>query len=144
MDAGAQKARAAVAAGCEFDRVSAFVDPCQLSVRKFFADDCKHSAGAATGIEQRKGRAGRGKRMDNMLPERLVPPIMVLDRTHNVVFVRLHPVQWPNEASRRPRLSADTISARPHPAPRTTASRLKETRFAERSRSNRTRPGPCS
>src|SRR5437773_5871219 len=92
MDAGAQKASAAVAADCEFDRVSAFVDPCQFSMREFFADGCEHSSGAATGIEQRKGRAGRRKRMDYMLPERLVPPIMVLDRTHDVVFVRLHPV----------------------------------------------------
>src|SRR5204862_7520998 len=92
MDAGAQKAGAGVAAGCKFDRMPALVDPCQLSMRKFFADGCEHSSGAATGIEQRKGRAGRRKRMDDMLPERLVPPIMDLDRTHDVVFVRLHPV----------------------------------------------------
>src|SRR5947207_6858577 len=92
MDAGAKKAGAGVAAGCKFARMPALVDPCQLSVRKFFADGCEHSSGAATGIEQRKGRAGRDKRMDDVPAERLVPPIMVLNRTHDVVFARLHPV----------------------------------------------------
>jgi hypothetical protein len=57
---------------------------------KFVAKRGQHSAAAATGIEQGKPFMSRVNGSGHVLAKGLVPPVMVLDRAHNLVFFRLH------------------------------------------------------
>jgi hypothetical protein len=52
----------------------------------------EHSATPATGVEQRKIWAGRLNDISDVLTKGLVPPIAILDRAHDVVFLGFHPV----------------------------------------------------
>ena len=74
----------------QLDCVAARIDTRKISVRKILPDDIEHAAGAAAGVEEGKIRRGGRDRCGHVLAQRLVPPIAVLDGTHDVVFLRCH------------------------------------------------------
>src|SRR3954468_10045628 len=90
MDAGLEKVRAGVSLAAQLDGVFAFVDAGQLRLRKFRVKRGQHSTAAATGIDQGKFCSARFDGIGDMLAEGLVPPIMVLDRAHDVVLLSFH------------------------------------------------------
>ena len=70
----------------KFQGVMALIYPGQIRGRKFLPHHIQHPASAATRIEKQKMRRSRFDRSGHMLAQRLVPPIVILDRAHDVVF----------------------------------------------------------
>src|SRR5688572_7077527 len=81
---------AGVAPGGERNGMFTVVDAAQLSLGEIPAQRDQSSASAAAGIEDRKNAGGRLDRIRHVLPQRLVPPVVVLNGAHNVMFIRRH------------------------------------------------------
>src|SRR5436190_16010380 len=93
--------RTRLARGGQFQSMSALINPGQIGGRKFLPYYIQHPTGATTRIEQCEIGHGRLDCSDHMLTERLIPPIVVLDRAHDIVFFRRHLNLYSSEVSTR-------------------------------------------